>query len=219
MNFPSRFRYRSDMDLFRRAVQTAEELIRRNMLFLLFGFESDISLMEEYSEEEFAACDFPVEKQEFDRVLHHEILHLLNTKLMTETPGSEVVQLKAFLRKNKVSPEDIEKISALYLEKLSYVSEHLATPENMRRSDFKFFTSGKKVEEFDWDICKYVFADRQEQPYVQIKISVADDLPGIQESPDVKPDSVQFVCDRQDVDYLIEQLTLIRGRLEEEYDG
>ena len=77
------------------------------------------------------------------------------------------------------------------------------------------FTTSQKIQELDWDICKYVFNDGAEQPYAQFKLSLLNDLPDIQSMSDVEPERLQFVCDAQDISYLIERLKQIQRRLEE----
>lgn len=69
MNLPKGFRYKSDWDIFCTVVESAEMLIKSKALFLLFGFEEDVTFQELYSEKDFAAIGFPIDKQVFDEVL------------------------------------------------------------------------------------------------------------------------------------------------------
>ena len=48
MNLPKGFRYKSDWDIFCTVVESAEMLIKSKALFLLFGFEEDVTFQELY---------------------------------------------------------------------------------------------------------------------------------------------------------------------------
>lgn len=212
MNLPKGFRYKSDWDTFRAVVESAEILIQSKALFLLFGFEEDLSFQELYSERDFDAIGFPIDKRVFDKVLYDEILYLLNIKISDSDVNHGI---NTYLKTQNISPKERAEITDLYQKKLQYVESHLLPHDGIRRSDFKMFTTSQKIQELDWDICKYVFNDGAEQPYVQFKLSLLDDLPDIQSMPDVEPKRLQFVCDAQDISYLIERLKQIQRRLEE----
>lgn len=216
MEFPKGFRFDSDFDLFCKAVDTAKALIQFKALFLLFGFESDVAFFRNYTEQEFDSSNFPVDREAFDQILDDEILYLVNTRLIKGNLDENTDQLNTFLAGQKISGQDAEDIVDLYLKKMGYVDAHLLSDSSSRRSNFKLFTTSKKVLDFDWDICKYVFDDGQEQKYAQLRLSVLEDLPRINEGTAEKPEEVQFVCDRHDIDYLISRLELIRTRLEED---
>ena len=214
MKFPKAFRYRSDLHVFCQVVDAAEKLIQNGDLIILFGFESDIIFKEFFTEEDFANYKFPVSYDDFCSILNEEVLYLINGILMeNETDGTS---LKRFLEQQGVT-EDSNEITDQFIRKLNYANKHLLTVEEEKRFDFKLLTTSKKVSEFDWDICKYVFPNDQEQKYVQLKLAVMDTLPSIHGDYDGNdaPCNIRFVCDPHDVDYLIRQLTLIRSRLEE----
>ena len=216
MNFPKGFRYKSDWDTFCTVVESAEILIQSKALFLLFGFEEDISFQELYSEKDFDTIGFPIDKQVFDKILYDEILYLINILIKVKTMDSDADRgINAYLKREDVGPEDCTEIRAFYQKKLQYVESHLFPCYGTRRSDFKLFTTSQKIQELDWDICKYVFSDGTEQPYVQFKLSLLEDLPEIQSMSDVKPECLQFVCDAQDISYIVERLKQIQRRLEE----
>ena len=212
MNLPKGFRYKSDWDIFCTVVASAEMLIKSKALFLLFGFEEDVTFQELYSEKDFAAIGFPIDKQVFDEVLYNEILYLINMKIMETDVGHS---LSVYLEEKGGGLEEHAEIMAFFQRKLQYVESHLLPSDGIRRSDFKMFTTSQKIQELDWDICKYVFNDGAEQPYAQFKLSLLNDLPDIQSMSDVEPERLQFVCDAQDISYLIERLKQIQRRLEE----
>lgn len=212
MNLPKGFRYKSDWDIFCTVVESAEMLIKSKALFLLFGFEEDVTFQELYSEKDFAAIGFPIDKQVFDEVLYNEILYLINMKIMETDVGHS---LSVYLEEKGGGLEEHAEIMAFFQRKLQYVESHLLPSDGIRRSDFKMFTTSQKIQELDWDICKYVFNDGAEQPYAQFKLSLLNDLPDIQSMSDIEPARLQFVCDAQDISYLIERLKQIQRRLEE----
>lgn len=212
MNVPKGFRYKSDLETFCAVVDAAQILIKSKALFILFGFESDVSFQDLFSERDFDSIGFSVDKQTFEQVLNNEILYLINIKIMETDPDSGI---KAYLAKQQdMSPGEQAKIMDIYQKKMAYVEAHLFPADGMRRSDFKLFTTNEKVQELDWDICKYVFNNGQEQPYAQFKLSLMRDLPDIRGNAEAEPEQFQFVCDAQDVAYLIERLKQIQARLE-----
>lgn len=214
MKIPSGFRFRSDITLFCQVVDAAQEMIERNELSLLFGFEEDVFFDEFFSEEAFINHEFPCALDDFKRILFKEVRYLVSEILLKT---DDITSLQRFLEEKAVPESDREEILSLFTQKLAYVRTHLISVESQKRFDFKYLTTSRKVSEFDWDICKYVFSNGQEQRYAQVKIAVMDDLPAIGESGnDDNSDKIQFVCDFHDINYLIKQLLLIRLRLEEE---
>lgn len=216
MEFPKDFRFDSEFDLFCKVVDTAERLISSKSLFLLFGFEEETSFFRNYTNEQYDLCGFPVSREDFEHILGHEIVYLINDWVKRYNLEKERTELETYLVRQKVSNEDVNAIVANYLKKKEYANAHLLSEDRIRRFEFKKFTTSKKVLEFDWDICRYIFEDDRTQPYVQIKFSILDDLPNLKTKPTEKPERFQFVCDRHDVDYLIEELKRIRTRLEED---
>lgn len=214
MKYPKGFRYHSDFHLYCQVVDAAEKLIQNGDLTVLFGFETDVVFKKIISKEDFANYKFPVSYDDFISILNREVLYLINGILIkNETEGTS---LRRFLEQQGMT-EDANEIIDQFVQKIKYTDKHLLTEEDKKRFNFKFLTTSKKVSEFDWDICKYVFPDDEEQKYVQLKLAVMDMLPSIEGEYDDNdnPCDIQFVCDLHDVDYLIQQLMLIRSRLEE----
>lgn len=215
MEFPKGYRFDSEFDLFCKVVDTAENLIQSKSLFLLFGFEGNVKFFRNCTKEEFDEFSVnSVNVDDFDYILDHEIIYLMDYWLIRDNLEKECVSLESYLMNEKVSPEDTKAILDIFVKKMEYTKAHLLSESNIKRSHFKVVTTNKKVLDFDWDICRYIFKDKQEQSYVQIKFSLLDDLPEIGFRPQEKPERLQFVCDRHDIDYLIEQLNRIRSRLE-----
>lgn len=216
MEFPKGYRFDSEFDLFCKVVDTAEKLIQSKSLFLLFGFEENVKFFRNCTNEEFEEFSVnSVNVEDFDYILDHEIIHLMNSLLLSDNNlEKECDGLESYLMNEKVNPEDAKAITDIFVKKMEYTKAHLLSESNIRRSHFKIITTNKKVQQFDWDICRYIFKDNQEQSYVQIKFSLLDDLPDIGARPQEKPERVQFVCDKHDIDYLIEKLNRIRSRLE-----
>jgi len=215
MNLPKGFRYKSDWDTFCAVVESAQVLIQSKALFLLFGFEAGITFQELYSEEDYDSIGFSVDKRTFDTVLYDEILYLVNILININVMDADVSdELKAYLKQQNISSKESAEITDIYLKKLEYVKTHLLPSDGSRRSAFKMFTTSQKIQNLDWDICKYVFIDGSEQPYAQFKLSLLDHLPDIYSDEDTKPKKLQFVCDAQDIAYLIERLKQVQRRLE-----
>lgn len=214
MKFPKAYRYQSDLHLYCQVVDAAKKLIQKGDLTLLFGFEADIVFKKFFTEEDFTNYNFPVSYDDFCSILNREVLYLINGIFMENE--TDKTALRHFLEKQGID-EDLNEITDQFVQKLNYTHRHLLTEEEEKRFDFKILTTSKKVSEFDWDICKYVLSDDQEQKYVQFKLAVMDTLPSIDGEYDDKdvPRNMRFVCDLHDVDYLIWQLKLIRSHLEE----
>ncbi len=215
MNLPEDFRFRSEFDLFCQVVNAAESMLQKRELYLLFGFESEISFQYFLTDDEFADYGLPCPRQEFERILKHEVVYFLGKNLTDEE--TVPLSLLRYLKAKKIPKADAEEVIDLFGKKAAYAVEHLLSEEARRRFRFKAFTTSQKILDFDWDTCRYTFSNNQDQPYVQFKISVLDDLPDINENRTSGGcETVRFVCDSHDLDYLIVQLMSVKYRLQEE---
>ncbi len=215
MNLPEDFRFRSEFDLFCQVVNAAESMLKKGELYLLFGFEGDISFQYFLTDNEYASYGLSCPRREFERILEHEVVYLLAQRLMDENKVPR--SLLRYLKEKEISETDANEITNLYVQKATYAAEHLLSEDAWRRFHFKAFTTGQKVSSIDWDICSYIFPGDQNQPYAQLLISVMDDLPDIGDNPlPEQCETVRFVCDSKDLDYLIAQLMQIKYRQQEE---
>ena len=89
----------------------------------------------------------------------------------------------------------------------------------IKRYFFKENTLLSKLSSIKTDINKYIIDNGEEVKYALIKMSVNDKLPNFAYSrqmaglTDSNGRTLEFVCDMNDLAYLIEQLELIKKKL------
>ena len=120
---------------------------------------------------------------------------------------------------NEIHQKDIEDILNIVDKKYQYIVENIIDDEMIKRYFFKENTLLSKLSSIKTDINKYIIDNGEEVKYALIKMSVNDKLPNFAYSrqmaglTDSNGRTLEFVCDMNDLAYLIEQLELIKKKL------
>ncbi len=120
---------------------------------------------------------------------------------------------------NEIHQKDIEDILNIVDKKYQYIVENIIDDEMIKRYFFKENTILSKLSSIKTDINKYIIDNGEEVKYALIKMSVNDKLPNFAYSrqmaglTDSNGRTLEFVCDMNDLAYLIEQLELIKKKL------
>ena len=128
----------------------------------------------------------------------------------------EEPDLKKYLE-DKIDPDKIPEIIELKRLKRKYVQEQLVSSEYIKRYLFKERTLNEKLSDIRYEINKYVFDDKSDMAYAVVELNTSyrleDDmfLDGI--NIERNNSFIRFVCDKQDLEYIIERLNSIKERL------
>lgn len=212
--FPEDYRFDSEIDKFKRCVDIASELMKNNQMKILFGCVKNINVEVWLDEEGFNRKYKDLDYTDFINVLNNEVTIIIEQNL--KSSDFEEPNLRKYLE-DKIDTEMISKIIELKYEKRKYVQKQMLTSEIMQRYMFKQRTLNKKLSSIRFEVNRYMFGNDSDMMYSTIEIGVTDRLGDdmISDFLNVKKsdDYVRFVCDKQDLEYIIECLTRIKERL------
>lgn len=120
--------------------------------------------------------------------------------------------------KEKNVPEELqEKIIRLKLEKGKYVNKYFGGEREKNRYSLKTRSFLKKLSDIDYELSRTI--DEEEILYATIKISVNDTLENkdilrsVSNMFDQGKENITFICDKSDIEYLIQKLERIKQML------
>lgn len=208
MNIPEDFRYQSAWEDFRNATDYFIECLRNNSAHLLYGCVKNIFI------------DIPDENPVYNKIIITEVSSLIEEALDSSYDKHDLENfLKNRYSDNEIHQNDIEDILNIVDKKYQYIVENIIDDEMIKRYFFKENTILSKLSSIKTDINKYIIDNGEEVKYALIKMSVNDKLPNFAYSrqmaglTDSSGRTLEFVCDMNDLAYLIEQLELIKKKL------
>lgn len=216
IQFPEGYRYDSDIKLFQAAVNRAKDMLENGELVILYQFIHVISAEVFISQDEFELKYDGIGWNDFINILDDEIIYLLRQNF--EEPIGGEAELKRYLKEKDVSEECQEKIIELKLDKCKYVNQYLGGEWERNRYSLKNRSLLKKLSNIDYELSRTI--DEKDVLYATIRMSVdsaleGKDMPGSMRDVfglDNKED-ITFICDKSDVEYLIQKLERIKQML------
>ena len=215
IHFPEGYRYNSDIELFKKAVNCAKEMSENGEMFILYQFINVISAEIFISQEKFEQKFEGITWNDFVDILNNEIIYLIRQNF--ETYGEEDIELRNYLNDKEVSEEWQEKIIELKSEKCKYVYEYLGGAQEENRYNLKKRSFYKKLSDIDYELSRTI--DEEEVVYATIKMSVDSSLEGkdmlkaVSNVFNQSKENITFICDRSDIEYLIHKLEIIKQML------
>ncbi|MBD5459092.1 MAG: hypothetical protein HDR27_11050 [Lachnospiraceae bacterium] len=215
MERPSNYRFVSSFDKFRRCVDIAKDLLEKKQLMLLFGYQKKVRFRLWLNAEQF--CDeYPdMDFQEFRYILFDEIAYIIEQNIVT--PELEEPSLVGFLREEGFEEAVIPQMVQEKADKRRYVQEGIILENAPLRYRFKENTLTNKLSSIHYEINKYVFSDKHEIPYAVMEFVTVDKLGARSVSDlllqDKGAEKIKFVCDKQDLEYIIRRLEQIKEKL------
>ena len=203
----SNYRFISPYTIFQRCVDITKALLAKEQLILLFGCTKKVKFNLYLSEKQFC--------EEYKDILFEEIAFIIEQNIIM--PGIEEASLPESLKEVGFNDSEIKIMVQEKVDKRNYVKENLAFDNATLRYLFKQSTMENKLSSIKYEINKYVFEDKKELCYAVIEFASADrlnaerfsllsgDARAVQKS--------KFVCDKQDLDYIINQLQQIKENL------
>lgn len=213
--FPEGYRYTSDIELFKAAVDCAKEMIKKGKMIILYQFVDEVMPEVFISPEEFEEENDKIGWNDFIDILNDEIIYVLRQNF--ENSVEKDRSLKDYLKEKDVPEEWQKKIVELRLDKCRYVDEHLGGEREKNRYNLKKCSFLKKVSDMDYGLSRTI--DEEEILYATIRMSVNSTLEG-KDVPEVignmfnqHEENITFICDKSDIEYLIHKLQRIKQRL------
>lgn len=213
--FPESYRYNSEIELFKKAVDCAKELLDCKKAIIVYQFIDVISAKVFISPDEFELKYDGIGWDNFIDILNNEIIHLLRQNFEESIVRDPT--LKKYLEKNSVPEEWHEKIIDLKLEKCKYVDKRLGGEREKNRYHLKEHSVLKKLSGIEYELSRTI--DEEEILYATIKMSVNPtlekmDIPkAVSNLFNQNKENVTFICDKSDIEYLIQELQKIKQRL------
>ncbi len=227
--FPDNFKFSSEINMFKELVDFLKQKIEDKEAYILFETISNIYVeINEYPFNE------NITTEQWSDVLN-EIAFIITSilendeynlrdNLFSETATindlSDRESLKSFLAENSLEEENINDICNLVEEKFQYTYKKLITKELIQRYCYKKSTICKKLLSFDFDINKYQYYNKFEVPYANIRITSSDIVPDVSLPANLAKlvrgdaEGISFVCDKYDLELLIDSLVLIKSILD-----
>ncbi len=214
IQFPEGYRYKSDMELFKRAVDCAKDMIENGKAIIIYQFIEAISAKVFLSQDEFERKYDQIGWYDFIDILDNEIIYLLRQNF--EESIVKDSGLKSYLDKKNVPEEQQEKIIQLKLDKCRYADERLGGEREKNRYYLKKHSLCKKLSDIEYDLSRTV--DEEEILYAAIRLSVNSTLEGKNMGAmgnmfNQGKEDITFICDKSDLAYLIQKLERIKQML------
>lgn len=213
--YPTNFRFTSDMGRFKQCVDAAKDMLDSQELFLLFGGKNNCKFSTKLDSEEYGKRYADLEFSEFRAILEDEVSVIIVQNIVE--PDLEEPSLEKYLNNTGVDRDKIKEILSEKLEKRSYVKEVLMEPGMESRYWMKQESLNPKLSSLDYELNRLMFEDNTDALYATIQIYTArileeEGMPRMfMGETDRK--SVCFVCDKQDLEYMIEFLKEIKERM------
>lgn len=209
------YRFTSECNTFKRCVDITEDLLEKRQLMVLFGCTKRVKLNLYLNEEQFSKEYPDIKFQDYRDILFDEIAIIIEQNIIM--PDLEEPSLKEVLREDGIDESKIDKLVQEKAEKRNYVQENLLLGNVSLRYLFKEKTMENKLSNLRYEINKYIFPDNNEMRYAVVEFAATDNF-GIEGIPaflgvEKSIKKTKFVCDKQDLDYIIMKLQKIREKL------
>lgn len=209
------YRFTSDYNEFKRCVDITEILLEKKQLILLFGCTKKVKLNLYLSKEQFSEEYPDIEFRDYKDILFEEIAVIIEQNIVS--PSLEEPSLVEVLKEEGIDESKIDKLVQEKADKRNYVQENLSLDNVSLRYLFKEKTMENKLSNIRYEINKYIFPDNNEMRYAVVEFAATDKL-GIEGIPlfldnEKSIKKAKFVCDKQDLDYIIMKLQNIREKL------
>ena len=217
IQFPNGYRYISDMDLFKAAVDCTKEMLERKEMIILYQFIDEISAEVFISQDDFEQKYKEIGWNDFIDILNSEIIYLLRQNFEEGVDKDTDLGLKSFLNEKKVPEESQKEIIKLKLDKGRYVNLHLGGIKERNRYNLKNRSFLKRLSDMDYELSRTI--DEEEIIYTTIRMSVSSELQDKSVSSILNgmfnqdKESITFICDKSDIEYLIQKLEKIKQML------
>lgn len=196
------FRYNSPWEQFEEAVKQLKDLLERKKAFWLIGFLKDIDILVDESEGKLS--------EETESIIDDEILYLVRGILNNKQLDYESIKRGICRNYENIPEEDLEASVVSVSNKLELVKDTFELDELLRRYKLKNHSVIHKMSGFDFNIITQSLPpDGEEVKCAVINLSTQKRI-----AEDEKENDISFICDKDDVDVLIQLLQMVKTGME-----
>lgn len=215
MNYPEDFRFKCDLGKFKQCVDVARKMLDKKQISLLFGCFRELCFKVRLNKEEYSELYSELKYNEFRNILRNEVEVIVLQNIVE--PNLQEPKLKDYLQEELEKTEDIQTILNEKYEKRKYVKDNLMNEEIILRYRMKEKTLNHKLSGLEYELNRFVFEDELEQLYATIRFETAkvlrkNGIPGVLMG-DTEKEEISFVCDKQDLEYIIDVLEKIKEKM------
>lgn len=210
--YPKNYRFSCRFEDLKRCVDISCEMLRKKQILILFGFINKVKFDILIDKEIFSSQYKDIEFQKFNEIIIEEVSVIIEQNI--KEPTMVESSLEDYLKSNGCSSEDVKYIVKEKSKKRRYIKDTLMNEEAISRYVLKENTLNDKLSKISYEINRYVFEDNSDMLYSILEFTSSESL-----SREVDQDEilfnqkVKFVCDKYDIDYLINSLQRIKERL------
>ena len=213
--YPDDYRFKCEIEKFKRCVDIAKDLLEHDKLLILFECISEFRFKAKLDKKEYDKCYTGLAYDEFRDILANEVGVILVQNV--EEPELKEASLERYLKQEIKDSDTIRDILDEKYEKRKYVKDMLMDSDMASRYWMKKQTLRHKLSGLDYELNRFVLRDNTYALYATIQIETAGTLKS-ETMPDILMGNsgkraVSFVCDKQDLEYIIEVLEKIKERI------
>lgn len=209
------FRYNSSWEKFEEAVKTIQELLQSNDAHWLMGClaEFDLAIAEEKS----GTVEDVLE------IIHDEVLFLLYSCINGKEPDKEKMRKILFSEyESEISNDEIEQLSENMHNKYELVNDAFDIDNLKRRNELKKDSISPKLSDFQYNVMTQNLQTGDNAKCALVKMACKKKLEdfysrGLEmQLKELEPEAdITFICDEDDVDFLICQFEEIKQKIKE----
>ncbi|EOS27601.1 hypothetical protein C806_00048 [Lachnospiraceae bacterium 3-1] len=213
--YPEDYRFKCEIEKFKQCVDFAKDLLEHDKLFILFECISEVRFKAKLDKKEYDLCYTGLEYDEFKDILTNEVSVILVQN--AEEPELREPNLERYLEKEIADSNTIKEILEEKYQKRKYVKDMLMDSDMDSRYWMKKKTLNYKLSGLNYELNRFVLRNHVDALYATIRIETSKTLKkeGIPEifMGNAGEQAVSFVCDKQDLEYIIDILKKIKERM------
>ena len=210
--YPKNYRFSCRFEDLKRCVDISCEMLRKKQILILFGFINKVKFDILIDKEIFSSQYKDIEFQKFNEIIIEEVSVIIEQNIKEPTMVEN--SLEDYLKSNGCSSEDVKYIVKEKSKKRRYIKDTLMNEEAISRYVLKENTLNDKLSKISYEINRYVFEDNSDMLYSILEFTSSESLNREVDQDEILfNQKVKFVCDKYDIDYLINSLQRIKERL------
>lgn len=204
------FRYVSEWEEFTSAVDKLSELLGNGQAHLLIGLKKDFDLELQNANE---IQDSILE------IIYDEVLYLMYHYLREGEFDEQ--ELEEVFKDKKLSSKETQEYILMMKNKMEYICDVLINSEIEKSFKFKNNILLNKISSLDYNISNYELDNKIEVKHCILQIGVSRRLKKFDDnkmsefvSGKNEEKLIEFVCNEEDIDYLIKKLEILKKKIQ-----
>lgn len=210
----SNFRYKSSWEEFEHAVKILKDLCKQQKACLLVETLSELDIYIE--NEEARKID-----EDILRIIYGEILYLLSLRMEKGKLEKERLRKSIASVQKEASDDEIETMMMNVYNKMELIEDAFDAETLERRYYLKQNAVNPKLSDFDYSVYTRHMPGGKQIECAIVSIACKKNLDDIQgRANDSEPEKdITFICDEEDIDFLIYQLEEVKREIRECQNG